>query len=507
MAAKQEKECQGNNIAELTRLAEPDEVHISSGAVLKRLIRKLTYWLYRPMFDQQVEYNTQLIRILDDLSQRADDLHQRIDNLSRTQDSIVKNIGNLNRDRQDLVDAFGTAEVADAVKRIAEYMKTQDCIAENVRNLNRDVGELRSVKCYLPKNGKPRVIQLVSCLNFGDAVGNEVVAFKKFLQENGYVTEIFTEAMSNKLPADTAVNFRRMPVLDKDDIVIYHFASQCTLFDTVKQLKCKVVLRYHNITPPEFFEGYDENAVRACANGLSQVAELKDYVDYCMPVSEFNKQDLIDMGYTCPMTIIPILIRFSDYEQTPDSGVIERYRDGRTNVLFVGRMAPNKKVEDVITAFAIYKEKYDREARLFLVGSYGEGDGYYRSLRKHILDLGVQDVIFPGHISFAEILAYYSVADVFLCMSEHEGFCVPLVEAMYFHVPIVAYSSSAIPSTLGGSGILIGKKDFDAFADAIKDITCSKNRAKIIIAQNKRLEDFSQKKITAQLKAFIESIL
>ncbi len=476
-----------------------NDTNIKSSSLIKRFMRKLTYPIYRPMFDQQTEYNKELIRIIDELSSKVEDIN-------RTQECIAENIRNLNRDRNDFVSKFGVSEVDNAAVKLEQALRTQDTIAENIQALNRDVSDLKAVKCYLPQNGKPRIIQLVSCLNFGDAVGNEVIAFKKFFRENGYVTEIFTEAMSSRLPADTAVNYRRMPVLNKDDIVIYHFASQCTLFDTVKQLGCKVVLRYHNVTPPQFFDGYDDNAVRACTVGLSQVADIKEYIDYCLPVSEFNRIDLINMGYTCPMTVLPILIRFSDYEQTPDSEIIEKYSDGRTNILFVGRMAPNKKVEDVISAFAVYKEKYDRDARLFLVGSYNEGDRYWRSLVKHIETLGVKDVIFPGHISFAAILAYYSVAHVFLCMSEHEGFCVPLVEAMYFHVPIVAYSSSAVPSTLGGAGILIDNKDFDKYADAMNEIMTGGDRASVVITQNKRLLDFSQKKITSELKCFIESI-
>lgn len=476
-----------------------NDTDISSSSLIKRFMRKLTYPIYRPMFDQQTEYNKELIRIIDELSSKVEDIN-------RTQECIAENIRNLNRDRNDFVSKFGVSEVDNAAVKLEQALRTQDTIAENIQALNRDVSDLKAVKCYLPQNGKPRIIQLVSCLNFGDAVGNEVIAFKKFFRENGYVTEIFTEAMSSRLPADTAVNYRRMPVLDKDDIVIYHFASQCTLFDTVKQLGCKVVLRYHNVTPPQFFDGYDDNAVRACTIGLSQAAEIKKYIDYCLPVSEFNRTDLINMGYTCPMTVLPILIRFSDYEQVPDSQIVEKYSDGKTNILFVGRMAPNKKVEDVISAFAIYKEEYDRDARLFLVGSYNEGDGYWRSLVKHIKTLGVNDVIFPGHISFAAILAYYSVAHIFLCMSEHEGFCVPLVEAMYFHVPIVAYSSSAVPSTLGGAGVLIDNKDFDKYADAMNDIMTGGDRASVIIAQNKRLLDFSQKKITSELNRFIESI-
>lgn len=500
------------NSNELKDSAIIKETNVKAQSLFKRFIRKMTYWLYRPMFDQQSEYNKQLLSIIDDISRKsdeltaaADDLKQKTAEIAATQNCIAENIRNLNSDRQQFVNLLGTQEVEEASRKIADYINLENTIAENIRNLNSDMEVLKSVKCYLPKNDKPRVIQLVSCLNFGDAVGNEVVAFKKFLRENGYVTEIFTECMSSKLPSDTAVNFRKMPVFDEDDIVIYHFASQCSLFDSVKQLKCKVILRYHNVTPPEFFSGYDENAVIACSNGLSQARELKPYIDYCLPVSEFNKTDLMNMGYTCPMTVLPILIRFSDYDQTPDNEVIQRYSDGIKNILFVGRMAPNKKVEDVISAFSAYKDKYDPSARLFLVGSYNENDGYFRKLRDHIEKLGVKDVIFPGHISFAAILAYYSIADVFLCMSEHEGFCVPLVEAMRFKTPIVAYKSTAIPSTLNGSGILLNSKDFDKAADAVHEAV-GKSKDKLIEGQDNRLKDFASSVITKQLLEFLNSV-
>jgi len=473
-------------------LSQINDVEIKNSSAIKRLIRKLTYWLYKPMFNQQSEYNR---RILDNIS----GIYSTLEDFGKTQECIAVNIRNLNNE----FEIFRT-QLNDNNNRINDFENRLNDLNNRANDLTVGINDLRQVKCYLPKSEKPRVIQLVSCLNFGDAVGNEVVAFKKFLQENGYVTEIFTESMSPKLPAGTAQHYRRMPVLEEDDIVIYHFASQCALFDVVKQLNCKIVLRYHNITPPEFFAGYDNNAVNACANGLAQVREIKKYVDYCLPVSDFNKTDLINMGYTCPMTVLPILIRFSDYDQAPDNEVIERYNDGITNILFVGRMAPNKKVEDVISAFAAYKDKYDSSARLFLVGSYNENDGYFQKLREHIEKLNVKDVIFPGHISFAAILAYYSIADIFLCMSEHEGFCVPLVEAMRFETPIVAYSSTAIPSTLSGSGVLLETKDFDEAADAIHNALS--NNQKIVEGQNNRLKDFASAVITKQLKEYLENL-
>lgn len=473
-------ECLNNNITALDSICELDinNVKIESSNVLKRLIRKLTCWLYKPMFDRQTTVNMHIQAALGDIY--------------RTQSELSRQLQTIDINR----DAFNSLSI-------------------NVQNNNAEIAALRgqvnalsTPKCYLHKNDKPRVIQLVSSLNYGDAVGNDVVAFKKALAEAGYVTEIFTEAISPKFPPDIAKHYRLMPTLDEDDIVIYHFASQCVLTDVVKNLRCKIILRYHNITPPSFFEGYDDNAVKACSVGLEQVSDIKNRVDYCLPVSEYNKADLIEMGYTCPMTVMPILIRFSDYEAKPGQSVIDRYSDGVTNILFVGRVAPNKKFQDVISAFAEYKNTYDKSARLFLVGSFGEGDKYYNELLQHIESLGVKDVIFPGHIPFADILAYYSVADAFLCMSEHEGFCVPLVEAMYFHVPVVAYASSAIPSTLGGSGVLLENKSFKTAAAEVNKIVSDKAlKNEIVAKQDIRLRDFSAEVIKKSLLDYLEEII
>lgn len=412
--------------------------------LLKRCIRKSTYWLIRPYWNQQIQFNMTVTAAISDL--------YRLQSNTNTAPSTV--------------------------------------ISSNEST---------------PTTG-PRIIQLVSSLNFGDAVGNEVVAFKRTLQEQGYTTEIYTNHIHKKIAPGTAKLYHDMPKLNEQDLVIYHFASECDISKDLKKFPCKVVLRYHNVTPPEFFHGYDSNAERATTNGLKQVKEMRPYIDFCLPVSKFNMEDLKAMGYDCPMEVLPILIRFDDYAQEPDQSVIDKYTaDGRTNILFVGRMAPNKKVEDVVSAFAVYKEKYDQTARLFLVGSFQEEDKYYQQLQKHIKKLGVEDVIFPGHISFAAILAYYRIADVFLCMSEHEGFCVPLVEAMYFDVPVVAYNKCAVPDTLGHSGVVVSEKNYDQIAQIVHKIVSDEDmKERIIGRQNTRLKDFDLAKLKVQFIKLIE---
>ena len=170
---------------------------------------------------------------------------------------------------------------------------------------------------------------------------------------------------------------------------------------------------------------------------------------------------------TAPLILIP----FDDYKKEPDAEVRQKMTEDRyTNILFTGRIVPNKRQEDVIATFYHYHKYYNPKSRLILIGNYTGMESYYESLQRYIDELGAEDIIFPGHISFPAILAYYATADLFLCMSDHEGFCVPLVEAMNFEVPVLAKNTTAIPYTLGGSGMMLEDNDPLVAATAINRI-------------------------------------
>ena len=144
-----------------------------------------------------------------------------------------------------------------------------------------------------------------------------------------------------------------------------------------------------------------------------------------------------------------------------------QFDDERTNVLFVGRMIPNKRIENVIRSFHAYQQRFNPRSRLLLVGSHGGFEKYLTMLHQLVATLGVSDVHFSGHVSNEELTAYYEAADVFLCASEHEGFCVPLVEAMAADVPVLAYAAGAVPETLGGAGLLFAPKDLEVAAEML----------------------------------------
>ncbi|MCC8136457.1 MAG: glycosyltransferase [Clostridiales bacterium] len=355
-----------------------------------------------------------------------------------------------------------------------------------------------------------KIIQILTTISYGDAVSNDTIALADTLQGAGYETDIYAENIDSRLPEEMACRIDQLPPLSGDDIIIYHLSTGTPLNYKVAEYPCRKIMIYHNITPYSFFEEYSYAAWNLCRAGQEGMRFLSDKVDYCLAVSEYNKSDLIKAGYSCPIDVLPILIPFSDYEKDADETVIKKYTDERyVNILFTGRIAPNKRQEDVIRAFAMYQKYYNPQCRLFIVGSYNGAERYYNRLKKYVKKLHLENsVYFTGHISFGEMLAYYKIANVFLCMSEHEGFCVPLVEAMYFGVPIIAYDSSAIGDTLNGTGVLLTDKNPLETAGMIHYLmTHSEERDSIINGQYERLKDFEHDKIERQFLDYLEGFI
>ncbi len=304
---------------------------------------------------------------------------------------------------------------------------------------------------------RARVHQVLATLGYGDAIGHEVLGIQRVLRAAGYESEIFTETADPRLEAQT-IDYRDMVgAVGPSDVLIHHFSIGSRASRTAYALPGRMILVYHNITPPSYFIGVHKELVKLCFHGRR---ELMAYIPRCelaLGDSEYNRRELHELGY--PRTaVLPVVPDFSHLDAPPDRRLAE-LDDDWTNVMFVGRVIPNKKFEDVIRAFHAYRTRHNLRSRLLLVGSYSGFENYLAMLQALIARLGTPDVHFLGHVSNEELTALYDVADLFLCASEHEGFCVPIIEAFHKRVPVLAYAATAVPATMDGGGVLYETKD------------------------------------------------
>ena len=305
---------------------------------------------------------------------------------------------------------------------------------------------------------RPAVHQVLATLGYGDAIGNEVLGIQAALRAAGYESEIFVETADPRLEPLTHDYRDLVDASHPDNILIHHFSIGSRASRIAYALPDRMVLVYHNITPPEYFIGVHKDLVRQCYSGRRELSAYVNRCDLALGDSEFNRQELEQLGF--PRTgVLPVVPSFVHLDEPPDRTLVSEFYDERPNILFVGRIIPNKRIDDVIRFYHAYRVKHQPRARLLLVGSYGGFETYLTSLHHLIATLQVQDVHILGHVSNAALSACYDVADLFLSASEHEGFCVPLVEAFHARVPVMAYAAAAVPATMDNAGVLYDRKD------------------------------------------------
>jgi glycosyltransferase involved in cell wall biosynthesis len=348
------------------------------------------------------------------------------------------------------------------------------------------------------------VHQLLPDFGYGDAIGNDVQQIQRSLREWGYTSEIFAQHVHSKISSLARPFWEYKEVSRPEGLFLFHFSIGSEVSEFVKRLPDRKILIYHNITPPHFFRGINAEVERRCAWGYEELKKLAPYFDLALGVSEFNQQELDRVGFR-KTGVLPILMDFKNYYQVPEESLKKKLRDGKVNILHVGRLVPQKKIEDLIKAFYLFQKRFPRESRLILVGTDMGVRNYGRALVEMVDQLGLNEkVLFAGFASFRELITYYGAADLYLCMSEHEGFCVPLVESMFFNLPIVAYLTGGIPETLGGAGVGLKQKNWEEIAEIMTLILENNDlRESIIKGQKERLEDFSLEKTRERLKSHL----
>jgi glycosyltransferase involved in cell wall biosynthesis len=352
-----------------------------------------------------------------------------------------------------------------------------------------------------------RVDQLVPAFHRGDAIGDEAAHLRQFFRSRGWSSEIYRLTCDRDLERESR-EFSAFPEPEPEDVVILHFAVPSPLTGALRRFSCKKMIIYHNVTAPEFFRGLSEEMVDLTRRGREELRSLAGAVDLSLADSRFNAEELTDLGFK-EVHVFPLFVDWAKYEKPMNAFLHKFFRDGRTNILFVGRVAPNKKIEDLVKVVFYYKKYISPLVRLIIVGKTSSLPVYYHSLVRLADDfiLKPDDICFTGHVPDEDMFALYRASDVFLSLSEHEGFCLPLVESMIFDLPVIAYNSAAVPDTLEGSGILINEKRVDGVAELVGIVARNRDiREKIVAGQRARLEKLKTKDREAFLLRCLESL-
>jgi L-malate glycosyltransferase len=347
-----------------------------------------------------------------------------------------------------------------------------------------------------------------------DAIGNHTLQTRRLLRQAGYESEIWAEHIIHPLGEQARHYLEDTHSPGEGRLMLYQSSTSSPM---AAWLRDRVVAgeallgHYHNITPGRFYLRWEPHIAAAMENARQELAMLAPFTEMSFADSGYNEAELLDYGY--PEThVSPILVDLEEYHRPPDRTTLDRLRHRRqrsgANWLFVGRVAPNKCQHDVVGAFAVYRKVFDAGARLTLVGG-ATSPHYLNALNRLIGELGLADSVeVLSGVGDVELLAHWAVADVFVCMSEHEGFCVPIVEAMELGVPVVAYASTAVPETLGGAGVVLEDKDPLTVAMAV-DQACRPGTARdrMIQAGKLRAADFSLANTSKQFLAGLEAYL
>jgi glycosyltransferase involved in cell wall biosynthesis len=353
---------------------------------------------------------------------------------------------------------------------------------------------------------KIAVHQVLATLGYGDAIGHEVLGIQRVLRAAGYESDIFVETAERRVE-DLTVDYRDLPdASHPDNILIHHFSIGSRASRIAYALPDRMVLVYHNITPPQYFVDVHPLLVQQCFLGRRELGLYASRCELALGDSEYNRQELEAAGF--PRTgVLPVIPGFSHLAGPANYISAGAFDDDWVNLLFVGRMIPNKRIDDLIRWFHAYKRWFNPRSRLLLVGSHGGFERYLAMLHEFIARIGAMDVHFLGHVSNEELLAYYELADVFVCASEHEGFCVPLMEAFHMGVPVIAYAASAVPATMDGGGILVADKDPGAVAGLIHEVATNTDvQDRIIASQDAALERLESKDFAATLLRFVDEV-
>ena len=351
------------------------------------------------------------------------------------------------------------------------------------------------------------VNQWVPAAHQGDAIGGSARHIRDLLRRMGHRSELYALTIDEELQGE--VQSFSDPASRDGDLTIFHYALPSPMTNAFGSLPNGRILQYHNVTPAHFFAPYDPPLFRLATLARRDVASLVGRVDLALGVSEYNRQELEALGFD-PTGVLPLAIDLARVrDAAPRPSLDYALDDELVNFLFVGRIAPNKKIEDHIKLAEHYKRYVDAYYRFIFVGRYDAVPRYYSTIRALMAEYRLlnERFIFTGPVPDADLAAYYRNAAVYVSLSEHEGFCAPLLEAMAADVPVLAYAAAAVPETLGGAGVQFAPKDLEYAAELMGALAFDDDlRAGVLAGQRQRLEAFSDARMQSSLQAAVAAV-
>ncbi|MBE6095818.1 MAG: glycosyltransferase family 4 protein [Schwartzia succinivorans] len=349
-----------------------------------------------------------------------------------------------------------------------------------------------------------KIIQVAHALHPTDAASRQLLHMDEILQELGYETAIYAHRADERL----ADRVGRMGDFEAEpgNIVIYHMTTGTSFNRWVWNYPRKIVLFYHNITPARYFFGNAWGSWLKCLRGRHDLKKIAKNTFFAWGASEYSRRELEAVGVE-RTAVLPIVVEPETYTGRGEDESVLRYQDGRLNLLVVGRGVPHKKQDEAIEAAAWYRDNISKDIRLVIIGNIKPS--YEKKLHALVRERGMEEnVLFAGQISDEALCTWYRIADGLLCLSEHEGFCVPLVEAMIFGLPIFAKPAAAVPETLGGAGVLLSDSSPAAVAMAVRQTLADELAlARLKKGRAERLSAFSFERTKAKLDEDMRQIV
>lgn len=335
----------------------------------------------------------------------------------------------------------------------------------------------------------------------GDAITDQALLIQRWTRELGYDSQLFAEHIHPAM-ADQVRRFDTYRPEADETHVIYHHAIGSDTVAMLQSLSLNVIVVYHNITPPDFYAETNPQLARQLEEGQAQLKILRSFTSLALADSAYNELDLIQGGFD-RTGVLPIALADENYDFPSAPDLVSKYARTGPLLLFLGRLAPNKKQEDLIKLMYYYR-RIRPDARLLLVGDPWSPE-YVAWMKQLAATLGISEgVEFVGHVTQAQMITYFRLADLYVSMSEHEGFGKPLIEGMHLGLPVLAYATTAVPYTMGEAGVLFHHKHFPALAELV-DILISDDplRTRIIARQRAHAHAFLESQVR---KTWAESL-